>query len=178
MCLLSSIRFSLKNLERTEKLIEQGTIKGSKRSTDKFKKINEIKSADSVETNETVERADIKNIESIDCKSISQGMLFLSHDSKVHPCCYFDAGKQTQEKQYTDYEENVIRLFGEDYNSIVKYSVEDVLKNTYLANYLPNSFKTLDETLCDVCVKTCGVKNKETYWGITNRKQKLEINVC
>ena len=44
------------------------------------------------------------------------------------------------------------------------YSVKDILTNHYLANYLPNSFKTLDNTLCDVCVKTCGVKNKETYW--------------
>ncbi len=173
----TSIRFSLKNLERTEKLIEEGTIKGSKRSTDKFKKINQIKSADSVGINETVERASLKNIESINCKSISQGMLFLSHDSKVHPCCYFDAGKQTQEKQYTDYESNVIKLFGENYNSIVNYSVKDILTNHYLANYLPNSFEMLDNTLCDVCVKTCGVKNKETYWGITNRKQKLEVNV-
>ena len=105
-------------------------------------------------------------------------MLFLSHDSKVHPCCYFDAGKQTQEKQYTDYENNVIKMFGENYNSIVNYSITDILTNHYLANYLPNSFEMLDNTLCDVCVKTCGVKNKETYWGITNRKQKLEVNVC
>jgi MoaA/NifB/PqqE/SkfB family radical SAM enzyme len=101
----------------------------------------------------------------INCKSIEQGYLYISHDFKLWPCCYFD-GVRIYDNNFKYYWNNVTSIYGQEFNDLNKLSIQQILNSEYFINYLPEGWSG-NKPRCQECFNICGSYNY--------RKTKMEV---
>jgi MoaA/NifB/PqqE/SkfB family radical SAM enzyme len=93
--------------------------------------------------------------QTISCKSIEKGYLYISEDSKLWPCCYFESVLPYSQKFQT-YWHNIESIYGKDFNSLNNSTVEELLKHEYFTDYLPDSWTDSNKHKCHQCPIKCG----------------------
>lgn len=93
-------------------------------------------------------------LQTVNCKSIEQGYLYISHDNKLWPCCYFD-GVRLFNNDFLKYWRTVEETYGQDFNSLDSYTISELLEHDYLAKYLPQGW-TGHKPSCKECFVVCG----------------------
>jgi hypothetical protein len=102
----------------------------------------------------------------IQCKSIEKNYIYISEDSKLWPCCYFEANKYGG--SWPIYWHSVEEKYGKNFNSLIDKSLSELLNHEYFAQYLPSSW-TDSDTVCNTCVRKCGKINGTTYYKERSR---------
>jgi MoaA/NifB/PqqE/SkfB family radical SAM enzyme len=94
-------------------------------------------------------------LDSIVCKLVHEGEIFIAADQTVWPCCFlWDS--------YFKNKENIrhkLSEYGKDWNSLKINSIDDVLKNKWFDEVLAMSWDPDHNKHLDRCIRTCA-KNK------------------
>jgi len=98
-------------------------------------------------------------LDSINCRTISEGLLYIDEYGKLWPCCYFNSVYSIKHKWFMPYWKNIESIYGEDFNSLENNTIGSLLDHDYFANYLPKSFNNADK-VCNRCIQVCS-KNLE-----------------
>lgn len=101
----------------------------------------------------------------IKCNSISKNMFFVSHDSRLWPCCFIPNGFYVNPKTNKYMNERIYKNYGKDFNDLTKYSADEIVAHPFYKNNLVESFNNMIGKGCvdkiSRCVDTCTVKQLE-----------------
>lgn len=101
------------------------------------------------------------NQTNIDCKFKKQKSIFVDFEARVWPCTWtasglYHYGKNTQKDQLN----KLLNHYGNDFNSLRMYSIDQILKHEWYSNSLVNSWsgtmetRPIEKLMC--CGRTCG----------------------
>lgn len=98
----------------------------------------------------------------IDCNSLKNEMYFLSHESRLWPCCFLSNGFFISEAQKSFLTERLYRNYGENFNDLTVFSADEIVKHRFFSVELKKSFEnSIGVNSCDKltrCVDTCSRK--------------------
>ena len=92
-------------------------------------------------------------INSIKCKWIHEGEIFISADLKVWPCCFLWA-------EYFKNSDNIVKKlssYGDTWNSLRHYSLEEILTHPWYKEVLALSWEPEHNQHLKRCVRTCAL---------------------
>lgn len=112
----------------------------------------------------------------IDCKFKSQKSIFVDFEGRIWPCTWtasgmYHYGKNTQKQQLLE----LFEYYGNDFNSIRKNSIEEILTHEWLKKTLEESWgltlstKPVPKLMC--CGRTCGQKYDFSSSSEANREK-------
>ena len=94
-------------------------------------------------------------LNSIVCKLIHEGEIFIAADQTMWPCCFlWDSYFKNKENIREKLEE-----YGQDWNCLTDKSINDVLQNNWFDEVLALSWDPIHNKHLDRCIRTCA-KNK------------------
>ncbi len=93
-------------------------------------------------------------LDSIVCKLIHEGEIFIAANQTVWPCCflwdsYFKNKENIKEK---------LSEYGTDWNSLKSHSIEEILQNKWFSEVLALSWEPAHNKHLDRCIRTCAYK--------------------
>ncbi len=93
-------------------------------------------------------------LNSIVCKLIHEGEIFIAANQTVWPCCflwdsYFKNKENIKEK---------LSEYGSDWNSLKNHSIEEILQNKWFKEVLELSWDPAHNKHLDRCIRTCAYK--------------------
>ena len=91
-----------------------------------------------------------KDAKSISCKSLAKKMMYITHDFKLLPCCYFHSWSINDSEDFHNYV-----TYDSDLNN---RSIKDILNDSFLINKIQQDWKSLTP---QCCAKNC---NQKKYW--------------
>lgn len=101
----------------------------------------------------------------IDCSWKKSKMLFVSHDNKLWPCCFFSNERYSTHYRNTDLEKRLYNNYGTDFNDLSINSLDDILNHRFFKSQLTISWKNkigFGETdKVARCARTCSKKGLE-----------------
>ena len=103
----------------------------------------------------------------VSCKTLNEGYLYVDHNFKLWPCCFFSSGEGTP--HFREYGSIIQMAYGSDFNSLHKHKLETILNHRYFREYLPNSWTDDNLVSCKQCYKKCGKRG----YSHDNKKIKL-----
>ena len=97
----------------------------------------------------------------INCRLIHQRRVYISHDMKLWPCCWFgdiyhDNIRTSIFKSDRDKFFKMEKQYGEDWNDVSSHSIQDILKHEYYEKTLQESWDTEHDLYVKRCVIECG----------------------
>lgn len=113
--------------------------------------------AELLETYKPIENAKIF------CENKKEGMYFVSHDSRLWPCCFIPNGFFQYPPIKVDFlKQRLYNNYGESFNDITRTSVEDIVNSPFFKNDLVESWdNTVSTGPCGKitrCAETCNVE--------------------
>lgn len=154
----------------TKKIVEEKkiiTTTGKKEHT-KAKEVKEIANKLKYAERGLIEKNEIKEImDTITCKLIHQGEIFISSKQTMWPCCFlFDSTVWNKDDINSKLAE-----YGDTWNSLKSHSIDDVLQHQYFANVLQDSWNIQHPKYMRRCARTCAHKqayHNEMHWEKKN----------
>lgn len=120
------------------------------------------------------------NTTSISCKTKNKAQLYIDFQFKLWPCCWlggpthFFGKKNVQKNQLRALQER----YGNDFNDLRKYSLDEVLNHIWYSNHLSDSWKnTMEDSNPKLftCGRTCGTDYEFSSVGNFN-EQRYRLN--
>lgn len=117
----------------------------------------------------------------IRCKSVDLNNLFIDFNGKLWPCCwvgapvYFGGEKNIQKNQL----QQLIKRYGEDFNDLNKFSLEEVLSHIWYREELASSWqRKMKDHNCKLmtCGRTCGQEYEFSSNSAVNR-QSIKLGI-
>lgn len=105
-------------------------------------------------------------ISEVNCKSIEEGYLYVCHENKLWPCCFFD-GARFFDDNFIKYWSTVECKFGKDFNSLDNTGIDKFLEHPYFSDYLPDGW-TNNAPNCNECFAVCGKKQYRKSINLVN----------
>lgn len=103
----------------------------------------------------TLNQAEDISGQTIDCKTIRRGQIYIDENNKLWPCCYFNTPSYYSQKFFA-YWNDIEKKYGKDFNSLDNQSIVDLLEHDYFSNYLPSSWTDSNLKYCYQCPSKCG----------------------
>mgnify|MGYP006083778115 CR=1 FL=1 len=98
----------------------------------------------------------------ISCMNKEDDMFHVSYDSRLWPCCFFGNVQYMGEKLYSDFRKRIFDVYGEDFNLLTKYTVEEILNSDMYKNDLVESWNNPigcgSKDKVNRCAMSCSVK--------------------
>lgn len=102
----------------------------------------------------------------IDCMNKEDDMYHVSYDSRLWPCCYFGNVQYMGENLYKDFKKRIFDVYGEDFNLLTKYTVDEILSSDLYKNDLVESWNNSigcgKTDKINRCAMSCSVKALKT----------------
>jgi MoaA/NifB/PqqE/SkfB family radical SAM enzyme len=97
----------------------------------------------------------------INCKTKNEQNIFIDFQMKLWPCCWVGAPKHFHDKQNIQEKQlnKLLNRYSKDFNSLRKYSLEEVLEHDFYDKDLVSSWSnTMDSEISKLftCGRTCG----------------------
>lgn len=97
------------------------------------------------------------------CENKKEGMYFVSHDSRLWPCCFIPNGFFQYPPVKVDYlKERLYNNYGEDFNDMTVTAIEDIVNSPFFKNDLVESWNNAVSTgpcgKITRCAETCNVE--------------------
>lgn len=107
-----------------------------------------------------------KNDLEISCNNQKKNTYFISHDSRVWPCCFIPNGFFKNDTARTEFlNKRIYQEYGKDFNDLTVHSVNDILEHRFFSNDLVESWNNpVGLGPCGKitrCAETCSVKQLE-----------------
>ncbi len=100
----------------------------------------------------------------IDCNSLKNQMYFLSHESRLWPCCFLSNGFFISQAQRDFLTERLFENYGYEFNDLKKFSADEIVRQRFFAQDLIESFESdLGKGNCGKitrCIDTCSRHGK------------------
>lgn len=101
--------------------------------------------------------------EPIDCYYKTHNMYFVSHDSKLWPCCFIANGFFSLNSSASEFlNKRIFEHYGDDFNDLTEHSVEEILASDFYTSDLVDSWMHQvglgKKDKVSRCAETCGVK--------------------
>lgn len=111
---------------------------------------------------------------SIECNSQKNQLYFLSHDSRLWPCCFLSNGFfMSRQREFL--EDRLYKNYGLDFNDLTKKTADEIVNGPFFRSDLLSSFKNSVSTerrgKITRCIDTCAGKNP-----VTRPQVKMNIN--
>jgi MoaA/NifB/PqqE/SkfB family radical SAM enzyme len=102
-----------------------------------------------------------KKFDTVECKSLSRGTLFIDAHGNLWPCCWVGGLPYRPEHELRQwFQEKTLKNYEKDFNSLAKYNVKEILKHSWMKSDLETSWSNqaqdLKNPLPSTCAKTCG----------------------
>jgi len=145
----------------------------------KRKKRNKKSNGNESTMEELLESYTDKNILEIKCNNKDKNMYFISHDSRLWPCCFIPNGFFQNNKTKVDFlQQRIYDQYGKDFNDITVHTVDDILEHDFFMKDLVNSWdKNVGLGPCGKitrCADTCTVKRLQENPISTRSKEWLK----
>jgi len=98
----------------------------------------------------------------IECMNKEEDMFHVSHDSRLWPCCFFGNVQYMNETIFNEFKKRIYGIYGEDFNLLTKYTVEEILATDLYTNDLVQGWS--NDVGCgktnkvNRCAMSCSVK--------------------
>lgn len=115
----------------------------------------------------------------IGCRLIHEKRAYVSHDMRLWPCCWFgdmyhDNARKSSVAKGREVLFDLEKEFGQDWNNLENYSMDDILQHQYYAKVLEDSWNTDHKFYIKRCVIECGGHGKRHHVEyIGDKKQKV-----
>lgn len=107
----------------------------------------------------------------INCRTIADNYLYIDENAKLWPCCHFHSHYAASRPAFINYWKKIENLYGNNFNSLLNNTVDDLLNHEYFQEYLKNSFKDSKE-VCYRCIQACA-KNRELQRQEDYKKEQI-----
>lgn len=134
--------FQIKLTDRTPD--DKLPISGNYRNN--FSEIDQIKS-------KNLWQVHLKNT-NIQCFAQKTQSLYIDFKGRLWPCCWLGGPQFPLRKEV----QTQIRKWPEDFNSLFKYSWQEILEHQWFRNQIPNGFEPGSLSRMPTCASTCGEK--------------------
>ena len=104
-------------------------------------------------------------VEDIDCKSIHRKDMFIAHDGKVWPCCFFESFKYKPD--FKNFYKLPISKFRKKFNNLYFKNFKQIFNSDFFQNFLYENWNTDPNKVCKF---KCGRKYKGNDWKSTVNK--------
>lgn len=99
----------------------------------------------------------------ISCNNQKKNTYFISHDSRIWPCCFIPNGFYKNDLAKQEFlNKRIYEEYGQDFNDMTKNSVNDILEHKFFSNDLVESWNNpVGLGPCGKitrCVETCSIK--------------------
>lgn len=109
-------------------------------------------------------------VESIDCKSIHRKDMFIAHDGKVWPCCFFESFKFND--NFKTFYNSAVSKYGNNFNSLYHNNFEQVFNSNFFQKFLYENWNTEPNKVCSF---KCGKKYKGNDWKTDANKTYTKV---
>lgn len=107
----------------------------------------------------------------INCRTIADKYLYIDENAKLWPCCHFHSHYAARRPAFIDYWTKIEKCYGNNFNSLLNKTVDELLNHEYFQHYLKKSFGNSGE-ICYRCIQACA-KNRELQRKNDYKKQKI-----
>lgn len=98
-------------------------------------------------------------VEDIDCKSIHRKDMFIAHDGKVWPCCFFESFKYKPD--FKNFYKIATSKYGDNFNNLYFNNFKQIFNSDFFQNFLYENWNTEPNKVCKF---KCGRKYKGNDW--------------
>lgn len=117
----------------------------------------------------SVQKQNKEQSQQIDCRSVDQGYLYVSHDSTLWPCCWFES-LRINSSLWQKYWDTITSKYTENFNCLKTNTIEQLLEHDYFKTHLPKSWTDESYSKCHQCNVMCG---KSQYRKHIETKEEL-----
>ena len=104
-------------------------------------------------------------VDGIECKSIHRKDLFVAHDGKLWPCCFFESFKYKQD--FKSFYDTALLKYGSGFNNLYNQNFKDTFNSDFFQKFLYENWTTDPNKVCKL---KCGKKFKGNDWKTTTNK--------